>query len=95
MARIGELAQTLEQAEGLQYGSIYTDADRRIASFDPLQGGAAGECPFGDHRGRQSAPPTCIADVLPKLAKAAPDSRGGAVGRGHDVIFLLPKARLM
>lgn len=47
VANVGELTQSLEQAERLQDGGIDADADVGVAGLDPLQGRAGGEGALG------------------------------------------------
>jgi len=47
VADIGNLAQTIQQAESMQDTCIDADADIGVTGFDPLKGGTGREGSFG------------------------------------------------
>jgi len=89
VADVGNLAQTVEQAEGLQDAGINADADVGVPSFDPLQCRARRERALGYDRHRQSSASARIMDVRPKLAQRAPHRSRRVVGSGQFGTFTL------
>ena len=70
-ADIGNLAQTVEQAERLKDGGVDADADIGVAGFDLLQGRAGREGALGHDRHGEPPPPPGVADIRAKLAQGA------------------------
>lgn len=73
VADVGDSAQAVEEAEGLQDAGIDADADIGVAGFDPLQRRARREGALSHDSHRQSAPAACIVNVRAELAQGAPD----------------------
>ena len=86
---VGDLAQTVEQAERLQDPGIDADADTGVPRFDSLQGRTGREGALGYDRHRQPPAPTGIVDVRPELAQRTSHGSGRIVRRRHYVNFAL------
>lgn len=63
VADVGDLAQTVEQAERLKDARINADADIGVPGLDLLQGRAGREGAFRDDSHWQPPTPTGIVDV--------------------------------
>lgn len=85
---VGELAEAVEKAEGVEDGGVDAHAHRGVARLDALQGGAARERAVRDDASGQAAAAAGVADVATELAQGAADGGGGAVGSGHGVSFV-------
>jgi len=82
-AGIGELTQTLEQAQCLKHRRIDAHADGRVALLDPLQGRATGESAIGHYGGSQSATSPGVSKIVTKLAQAPVNCDGRAMRGRH------------
>lgn len=71
VADVGNLAQAVEQAQGLKDTGIDADADSGVPRFDPLLCRAGREGALSHDRHRQSATPACIVNVRAELAQGA------------------------
>src|SRR3546814_18594513 len=81
VADIGDLAQTVEQAERLKDARIDADADAGVPSLDFLQGRAGREGALRYDRHRQPATPAGVVDIGAELAPGAPRSEERRVGK--------------
>jgi hypothetical protein len=95
LAWVGQLAQSIEESQGLQDRRVNAEANGGIALFYTLKRGSARKGTIGDYRRGQAASPSRIANVLPKLPESSTDGRGRAVRGRHGVSFLLLKEPLM
>lgn len=86
VADVGDLAQTVEQAERLKDASIDADADIGIASLDLLQGRTGREGALRDDGHWQPPTPTGVVDVCAELTQDASYSGG----RGMRCRHLIP-----
>jgi hypothetical protein len=71
-AWVCEQPQTVEEAQGLEYGSIDANTHGVITRFNAPKRRAAGKGSFGDDSGRQTATAPGIADIQPHLAEGPP-----------------------
>lgn len=85
---VGELAEAVEETEGVEHGGVDAHAHGGIAGLDALQGGSAGERAIGDDASGQAAAPPGVADVTTELAQGAANGGRRTVGSGHGVIFV-------
>ena len=63
VADVGNLAETIEKAEGLKDGRINANANVRVSGLYPLQGRTGREGTLRHDRHRQSSTPTSIIDI--------------------------------
>ena len=82
-ADIGNLAQTVEQAERLKDGGVDADADIGVAGFDLLQGRAGREGALGHDRHGETTATTGVAEIRAELAQGAFDSGRSMVWCWH------------
>lgn len=80
VADVGDLDQTVEQAERLENAGIDPDADTGVAGFNSLQRRAGREGALGDDRHRQPPAPPGIVDVRAELAQGPSNGGRGIVG---------------
>ena len=84
VADVGDLAQTVEQAERLKDAGIDADADVGVTGLDFLQRRAGREGALGHDRHRQPPAPTGVVDVGAELAHGPPNG-GGRFVRGRHL----------
>ena len=80
---IGDLAQTVEQAERLKDASINADTDIGVPCLDLLQRRAGREGALRHDSHWQPPTPTGIVDIGAELAQDAPHGGGRIVWCGH------------
>lgn len=73
VADVGDLAQTVEQAERLKDAGIDADADVGVTGLDSLQRRAGREGALGHDRHRQPATAAGVVDIRTKLSQGAAD----------------------
>src|ERR1700730_7841719 len=71
-AWVREQPQPVEEAQGLEHGSIDANAHGVITRFNAPKRWTAGKGSFGDYSGRQTATATGVADIQPNLAEGPP-----------------------
>lgn len=89
IADVGDLAESVEQAECLEDAGINADADVGVPSFDSLQCRAGREGALGHDRHWQPSASTGIVYVRSKLAQGTPHGGRGGMWSGHFDTFTL------
>ena len=80
---VGDLAQLIKKSQRLKHGGIDANAYCWISLFDALKSGPASKGSFSHNGSRETAPPSCIPEIVPKLAQSSSNANGRPMRGGH------------
>lgn len=82
---IGDLTEGVQQAEGIENGSVNADAYRGIPPLHPLQCRPGGKSSIRDNRHGKTTAAAGIMDVRPEFSQDAPHGGSGLMRSRHSL----------